>query len=247
MGVSEYIRSPIFRAGGYDWCVLFYPNGYDDCFAGNASAYLTYLGETNDVSAYYTLSVQGGEGQAPVASFGPRKQVFSVGAFCTVGYPMFAERSKLKSLSRLGDGCFTIRCILTFESESPPLELPTDVTIGVGGREFRAHRSVLAARSPELHEQFFGPMVEKDMPRLEVADMEPTFFEMLLHYVYTDSLPRCEDEGGYSVGVLQDLMVVARRYKMDSLRLMCEEQLSDQINMGTVTTMHARIGKSPQL
>jgi speckle-type POZ protein len=90
-------------------------------------------------------------------------------------------------------------------------------------------------------------MVEKDMPRLEVADMEPTFFEMLLHYVYTDSLPRCEDEGRYSVAVLQDLMVVARRYKMDSLRLMCEEQLSDQINMDTVTKMHARIGKSPQL
>jgi speckle-type POZ protein len=115
-----------------------------------------------------------------------------------VGYPLFAERSKLKSLSRLGHGGFTIQCVVTFESESPPLDLPADVTIGYGGREFRAHRSALAARSPELHEQLFGPMVEKDMPRLEVADMEPTIFEMLLHYVYTDSLPRCEDEGGYS-------------------------------------------------
>jgi speckle-type POZ protein len=89
--------------------------------------------------------------------------------------------------------------VLTFQSESPPLDLPADVTIGVGGREFRTHRSVLAARSPELHEQFFGPLTEKDdMPRVEVVDMEPTIFEMLLHYVYTDSLPRCQDEGGTS-------------------------------------------------
>jgi hypothetical protein len=54
---------------------------------------------------------------------------------------------------------------------------------------------------------------------------------MLLQYVNTESLPQCEDEGGYNVGVMQHLMDAAHTYKMDRMRLMCEKQLRDQINM----------------
>ncbi|KAK1627730.1 hypothetical protein QYE76_002045 [Lolium multiflorum] len=71
-----------------------------------------------------------------------------------------------------------------------------NIVFRVGGQELRAHRSVLAARSPVFRAQFFGSTMEKDdMPRPEVGDMEPAIFQMLLHYIYTDSLPRCNTIG----------------------------------------------------
>ncbi|CAM0902583.1 unnamed protein product [Alopecurus aequalis] len=255
--VGEYVCSRTFRAGGYDWRIHFYPSGCNKSCAGEPSAFLHYLSQARDVIAKYELNVQGKGGQAPVARFAPRVQVFYPGQGCNWGYHRFVAKSKLKSLSRLGG--FTIQCILTTIStitkrnESPPLELTShlerlladgtgaDVTFGVGGREFRAHRNLLAARSPVFHAQFFGPcsMMEKDMLRVEVVDVEPTIFEMLLRYIYTDSLPRCEDEGGYNVAVMQHLMVAADRYNVDRLKLTCEVQLCDKINMDTITTMFA--------
>ncbi|KAK1685513.1 hypothetical protein QYE76_046361 [Lolium multiflorum] len=194
------------------------------------------------------MSVHAKEGQAPLASFGPRKHVISPGRFSSVGYPRFV-RSKL---SQLGNGCFTIRCVLVLQNESSPLELPgrlermlgdgtgADVTFRVHSREFRAHRSILAAQSPLFHAQFFGPMMEKDMPRVEVIDVDPTIFGMLLHYIYTDSLPPSQGEGGqFNVSVMQHLLVAADKYGVDRLRLMCEEQLCDMINMDMVKTMLA--------
>uniref|UniRef100_N1QSM8 Speckle-type POZ protein-like protein B n=1 Tax=Aegilops tauschii TaxID=37682 RepID=N1QSM8_AEGTA len=67
-----------------------------------------------------------------------------------------------------------------------------DVTFLVGSQEFRGHRSFLAARSPVFGAQFYGPMAEKDdMPRVKVIDVEPDIFQMMLHYIYKDSPPRC--------------------------------------------------------
>ncbi|KAM0868379.1 hypothetical protein ACQ4PT_041367 [Festuca glaucescens] len=330
MGVGEYIISPIFRAGGYDWSIVFYPNGIDYHCAGYTSAYASYLSQTIDVSVKYALSVKRKEGQAPLASFGPRKQVLSPGRYCSVGYPRFVERSKLnmlstirgprqimsfryftdstatlslevsnylqaysssalasplarpvckvggydwkivfypdgyrwnsesdgyascylyylsqgnddvsvmatfsmlqkkgheevvshngckrvfssgtfahltwgyskfvdkaklESLSQQGDGgCFTILCALTVTKESPqpPLDLPghieamlmdergMDVTFMVGGQEYRAHRIVLAARSPVFSAMLLGPMAEKDMRSIDVADMHPPYLQ----------------------------------------------------------------------
>jgi speckle-type POZ protein len=152
-------------------------------------------------------------------------------------------------MSRVGDGCFTIRCVLTVRKESPPLELPVhlermlgdgrgaDVTFSVGGEEFCAHRSLLAARSPIFAAQLFGPMAEKDMRHVEVMDMEPTIFEMMLHYIYTDSMPpRSDDDGGgYDAPVMQHLLVAADRYAIDRLKHMCEEELCKRMDAETVT------------
>ncbi|KAM0894368.1 hypothetical protein ACQ4PT_024531 [Festuca glaucescens] len=175
IGVGKYVSSSKFSAGGHEWCVRFYPDGATEGCAGNASVYLCYLSQANHVRAKFTLTMLEKQGNV-----------------------QFVEKSRLKSLWRGGgDGCFIIRCTLTVRNESMPLELPghlermlqdgagANVTFMVGDHEFRAHRSLLAARSPEFRELFFGPTAEKDMPRVieAVDDMEPTIFEMLLHYV----------------------------------------------------------------
>ncbi|XP_020165426.1 BTB/POZ and MATH domain-containing protein 3-like [Aegilops tauschii subsp. strangulata] len=208
MEVGKFVSSPVCRVGGYEWEIRFYPDGLNKEYTGNTSCFLCYLGKDQDVRAKFSLSMQETKGlQAQVASFGTLDYAFTTG-LNEFGYPQFVTTSKLKSLARFGDGCFTIRCVLSVSKESPPLELHddlermleeglgADVTFGVGGREFDAHRYIMAARSPVFRAQFFGPMAEKDMRHVEVIDVEPTIFEMMLRYIYNDKLPSCNNEGG---------------------------------------------------
>ena len=252
MGAGEFVSSPVFEVGGYDWDIKFYPSGAnkDEC-EGHASSFLRYLGQAKGVSAKFTLSMlETTGGQKQVAGFGiVEDRAFSPGS--DWGYKKFADRSQLKSLSRLGDGRFTVRCVLTVRNESRPMKLPgrlermlrdgrgADVTFGVGGREFRAHGALLAARSPAFEAKLFDdhPVApaEKGMRRLEVTDVEPAIFEMMLHYIYTDSLPPCGDDGeGYSAAVMQHLLVAAEGYDLDRLKQICEEELCKRMDVETV-------------
>jgi speckle-type POZ protein len=210
MGVGEFVSSPVFRVGGYDWDIKFYPAGQSSTCAGFASCFLRCLNEATDVRTEFKLRMMETKGQEEVASFGVERHNFASGK-ADWGFEKFVDRSKLESLSCLGDRGFTIRCVLAVRKEFPPPELPgqlerilrdgtgADVIFMVGGREYRAHRCLLAARSPVFCRELFGDPVEKNMPCVEVGNVDPFIFEMMLHYIYTDSLPPSNDDeaGGY--------------------------------------------------
>ncbi|KAI5010781.1 hypothetical protein ZWY2020_012918 [Hordeum vulgare] len=257
LGVGKYIASSTFRVGGYDWNMRFYPDGERKESAGNASVFLAYLSQAKDeVRTKFTLSMLDDHGNAQETNGCDYvvEHIFTQQALI-IGFSKFVEKSKLKPSSHL----ITLRCVLTVIKEPPadcrrnpivvpPSELPgrleralkdgkgTDVTLLVGGREFIAHRFMLAAQSPVFDAQLFGPMTDKeDTRRIEVVDMEPAIFEMLLHYIYKDSLPSC-GEKGYDAATMQHLLVAADRYGMDRLKAMCEEKLLESINVQTVTS-----------
>ncbi|GJN26394.1 hypothetical protein PR202_gb14321 [Eleusine coracana subsp. coracana] len=51
-------------------------------------------------------------------------------------------------------------------------------------------RCVLAARSSVFEAELFGPMMKNDPTQhIKIEDIEPSIFEALLHFIYTDSLP----------------------------------------------------------
>ena len=76
-------------------------------------------------------------------------------------------------------------------------------------------------------------MAEKDARRVvQIEDMAPAIFEMLLHFIYTDSPPGSFE--GYSTATAQDLLVAADRYGMERLKLMCAEKLCNSIDVSTV-------------
>nr|XP_020179235.1 BTB/POZ and MATH domain-containing protein 1-like [Aegilops tauschii subsp. strangulata] len=240
-GFHACVTSPGFSVGGYNWQIAFYPDDED----GYTSLYLRYLGQATDVRAKCTVSVLGNDGQPPLVCRDTPECVFTPGP--GRGYRRFVGKSKLESLSRLGDGRFTIRCVLTVRDVSPS-ELPghlermlrdgrcSDVTFRVGGRKFRAHRALLAARSP-VFAKLFGPMPEKGTRRVvKVVDVEPAIFQILLHYIYTGSLPACHDEGGYDGMVMEHLLVAAGKYGLEKLKLMCEEELCRRIDEEALVT-----------
>lgn len=60
-----------------------------------------------------------------------------------------------------------------------------DVTLVAQGREFRAHKAILGARSPVFEAMFDNEMLEKKENRVEITDVQVEVFEELLRFIYT--------------------------------------------------------------
>ncbi|KAJ1257088.1 hypothetical protein BS78_K222600 [Paspalum vaginatum] len=121
-------------------------------------------------------------------------------------------------------------------------EKGADVVFEVGTQTFKAHRCVLAARSPVFSAELFCQMKESDAAAgggIRIDDMEAHVFKALLTFVYTDSLPEnlmSEDEQGV---MCQHLLVAADRYNLERLKLICEHRLSKCIEASTLSTILA--------
>lgn len=59
-----------------------------------------------------------------------------------------------------------------------------DCTVRAGGKEFRAHRVVLATASPVLHSMLAGDMREAASAEIEVREADPEVVELMLMHVY---------------------------------------------------------------
>ena len=112
-----------------------------------------------------------------------------------------------------------------------------DVIYSAQGRLFRAHRNVLAMRSPVLRAQLFGGMMESTARLIEVEDMAPDVFEALLRYIYTDSLDVDGEVDEDATEVTSHLLVAADRYGMERLRALCEARLCELVDAGSLVKM----------
>ncbi|XP_062227473.1 BTB/POZ and MATH domain-containing protein 2-like [Phragmites australis] len=254
MGVGKSVSSSTFSVGGFAWCINFYPDGADSGDkAAHVSAFLNFKGGGADARVKFSLSVLGKGGQ--VARLLSTAQTFKP-AHARWGWKNLMQKSDLQPLLRLNNDRFTIRCVLTV-IKGPQVEdvraivVPhssllqdfasllkdgegADVEFSVGGRLFPAHRCVLAARSAVFRAELLGAMKEKDAWCIQIDDMEPSVFEALLHFIYSDSLP--EDWDADKNVPMQHLLVAADRYGLDRLRLMCEGKMSRSIDAETVAT-----------
>ncbi|KAK3141452.1 hypothetical protein QOZ80_4BG0334120 [Eleusine coracana subsp. coracana] len=257
MGVGRFVSSSTFAVGGRDWAVRFYPDGATVDCGGNASAFLYYSGrEAAGVRARFTLALLERDGKMSQATNSGMRHTFCP-ANDNWGFVKFVDKSRL--LQHLDHDCLTIRCVLTVVKESrtvdgrgsnsivvPPSNLHldfeqmlndgegADVTFTVDDQLFSAHRCVLAYRSPVFKAELFGPMKENVSKSIPIDDMEPSIFEALLYFIYTDRLPDSCSDGKNPA--MQHLLVAADRYGVERLRLMCESKLSEAIDVDTVAT-----------
>nr|XP_045088318.1 BTB/POZ and MATH domain-containing protein 2-like [Aegilops tauschii subsp. strangulata] len=287
--VQDYSRtnSRPFMVGGHEWSIDYYPNGYTKSCADFISLFVNLLDEDAEepVKAKFNVSfIDEAEKHKPM--YISETETFDFRSESMLGYNMFMEKDVLEQSSHLMNDCFTIRCdIMVFSSKDAggdkvPLpeidqhlnnllqtKVGADVTFEVSGEMFAAHRCVLAARSKVFMAQLFGPMKEGTTTScvIQIKDMEAKVFRALLSFIYTDSLPKMEEdetdaveEGEEEEGTedemsevaeqgqrtkppetvqwLQGLLVAADRYDLQRLRFICERQLSLRIGVSSVAS-----------
>jgi len=96
-----------------------------------------------------------------------------------------------------------------------------DITLGVDGKNVRAHRYVLSARSEYFKSisMFRSGMVEANSDEIEIKDCDFDLFKMMIKFLYTDIPPDEID------GIATELLPVADKFLVMNLKYHCEESL----------------------
>ncbi|XP_034570021.1 BTB/POZ and MATH domain-containing protein 2 [Setaria viridis] len=258
IGVARRIKSSSFLVGGHSWCVIFFPDGSSEETAEWVSLGLRLerLGSTDGgdvlVRTKYSFLDRVGEPIPSSTRTGTSWLTFSRTSQSWV-YSQFIKREDMES-SYVKKDKFCIRCDVRvienccqLSAAVPPSEMRrhfmdllasgvgADVAFDVGGETFAAHKNVLAARSSVFKAEFFGgTMKENVATRVRVDGIEPRVFKAMLHFVYTDSLPRFDR--GDELVMAQHLLVAADRYDMQRLASMCEFALCLFIDTSVVVS-----------
>jgi speckle-type POZ protein len=132
------------------------------------------------------------------------------------------------NLSTLDPTVLEIDCCkeLATEFENMFNEMPfSDVTINVHGREFPAHKYILATRSQVFAAMFNHPTKEKLTNQIVIEDVEPEVFHQLLRFIYTGRLTSETMEA-----MAAALYIAADKYLLDRLKLECENYLLSKMS-----------------
>jgi speckle-type POZ protein len=184
-----------------------------------------------------------------------RNKVFQqmISSAPTISYVEFhlSKEDVIKSNSQQSDGSLTFYCkILTHvkqetESSADPSSLAidcsgelithldglfndmssSDVRFNIGGREFRAHKLILSARSKYFAAMFQHPMKEQSTNQVKIEDIEPEVFDQLLRFIYTGRVPLDKLET-----MAAGLFIAADKYLLDELKMKCENYLFSQMS-----------------
>ncbi|XP_076906911.1 BTB/POZ and MATH domain-containing protein 3-like [Bidens hawaiensis] len=270
MGAGKYISSDTFTVGGYDWAIYFYPDGKNlEDNSMYVSVFIALAGDGSDVRALFELTLldQSGKGKHKVHSHfdralesGPYTLKYRGSMW---GYKRFFRRTSLEASDYLKDDCLSMHCTVgvvrnrvegpkTLTISIPPsdmgeslkslLETETgcDIVFRVGDETFKAHKLILAARSPVFKAQFFGLVGNPNMDEVVLEDIEPSIFKAMLYFIYSDTLLDSQLMGSMSkstsTNIIQHLLAAADRFGLDRLKQLCEAKLCGEVNVDTVAT-----------
>ncbi|KAH7446482.1 hypothetical protein KP509_01G058700 [Ceratopteris richardii] len=271
MGVGKYIASDTFSVGDYQWAVYFYPDGKNqEDQSIYVSVFIALVSEGTDVRALFELTLldQSGKGKHKVHSHfdralesGPYTLKYRGSMW---GYKRFFRRTGLETSDYLKNDCLSISCtvgVVVSSTQGPRLHsivVPesnigeqfgslfdeaenTDITFVVGSEKFKAHKLVMAARSPVFGAQLYGALADNVTDTIEIQEIEPYVFKALLHFIYRDDLPEVIEVGSTAPSsrnidtmTIQHLLAAADRYSLDRLRVICESRLCKEVNVENV-------------
>uniref|UniRef100_A0A5B7AQ11 Putative BTB/POZ and MATH domain-containing protein 3 isoform X1 n=1 Tax=Davidia involucrata TaxID=16924 RepID=A0A5B7AQ11_DAVIN len=271
MGPGKYIASDTFTVGGYDWAIYFYPDGKNlEDSSMYVSVFIALASEGTDVRALFELTLldQSGKGKHKVHSHfdralesGPYTLKYRGSMW---GYKRFFRRTTLETSDYIKDDCLSMHCtvgVVRTRVEGPkqysiPLppsdmgqslkdllesEVGCDIVFQVGDETFKAHKLILAARSPVFRAQFYGLIGNPNMEKAVLEDVEPSIFKAMLLFIYSDKLPNVQEITGSSsvctsTIMVQHLLAAADRFGLDRLKQLCEAKLCEEVNADTVAT-----------
>ncbi|XBI33982.1 hypothetical protein VPH35_119841 [Triticum aestivum] len=234
----------LFRVGGHEYSIEYYPNGANPNCADSISLDITHLYDEyveEGVEAKFSFSlVDDVEKQMPTYIRATRKT------------HDFRRCDLVGRSASLKSDCFTIRCDIVVCKDNTPdaigsgtgteVLLPdmhqhfsdllrnkvgADVTFEVGGKTFAAHRY----SSPEMEDI----MEEDEMPRVvEQGQVEKVVDKKMSEVAEPTQEEAVEDE--MLLQWLQDLFVAADRYNLQRLKFICEKQLCEHVGVSSVVS-----------
>ncbi|XP_033217217.1 speckle-type POZ protein-like [Belonocnema kinseyi] len=93
-----------------------------------------------------------------------------------------------------------------------------DVTFLIGDQEFRAHKIILAIRSPAFLAMFTHEFSEQRNSKARISDIRPEVFKALLRYVYNAEIESMSE-------IAAELLIAADKYLLEDLKIKCERFL----------------------
>ncbi|KAI3941969.1 hypothetical protein MKW92_028786 [Papaver armeniacum] len=269
MGVGKSMISSKFTVGGHDWVLVFYPDGHTE--EEYVSLFLRLVSPRKEVRASYEFKLldQTGNGNHSLGTVPESPKTFT--KVKSWGCLKYMKRSELETSSYLKDDRLTIHCTVEVvqvrvKTTQPSVEegkhyyipvpppdmiqnltglleskIGSDVTFQVGNEFFRAHKLILAARSPVFRAMFFGLVGNPDMHIVAIEEFDPFAFKAMLLFLYSDELPEthelsASDSLCTSTALMQHLLAAADRFDLARLKHKCEAKLCEEITADTVAT-----------
>lgn len=248
------LKSSTFSAGANDklkWCLRVNPKGLDEESKDYLSLYLLLVScPRPEVRAKFKFSILNAKREETKAMESQRAYRFVQGK--DWGFKKFIRRDFLleEANGLLPDDKLTIFCEVSVVADCvnlsgqssavlfkvPECRLPedlgdlydnqkfSDVTLSVNGKEFQAHKAILAARSPVFEAMFQHEMEERKQNRVAITDMSHEVMQEMLRFIYTDKAPDLDK-------MADDLLAAADKYALDRLKVMCEEALCADLSI----------------
>ena len=257
-GTREKITSPKFSLEASDkveWCLRVHPNGSDEESKDYLSVYLGLLHcQKSPVWAKYEfwITTSQGEKYQCMKSF----NVHSFQKNQYRGFKKFILGDFLISHPRrlLPENKLTLCCKVSIvgalfntpgENITPAIKDPrhmiaddlgelwenslcTDCCLFVAGQEFRAHKAILAARSPVFRAMFENEMKESLKNPIEIMDLDLDVFKEMMGFIYTGKAPHL-----HSHSMACDVLPAADKYGLVGLKVLCEDVLCRNLSVKT--------------
>ncbi|KAK9686477.1 MATH domain [Popillia japonica] len=252
--MGEVLKSSTFSAGANDklkWCLRVNPKGLDEESKDYLSLYLLLVScNKSEVRAKFKFSILNAKREETKAMESQRAYRFVQGK--DWGFKKFIRRDFLldEANGLLPDDKLTIFCEVSVVADSvnisgqsntvqfkvPECRLSddlgllfenqkfSDVTLSVAGREFQAHKSILAARSPVFQAMFEHEMEERKHNRVDITDVDHEVLREMLRFIYTGKASNLEK-------MADDLLAAADKYALERLKVMCEEALCTNLSI----------------
>ncbi|XP_065203944.1 speckle-type POZ protein B-like [Planococcus citri] len=106
----------------------------------------------------------------------------------------------------------------------------TDVVLSVNGKDFPAHKLVLAARSPVFRAMFKHDTIENELNRVDIEDIDEQVAGEMLKYIYTGKCLNLKKSAG-------GLLAAADKYDLYQLKTMCAKTLFEGLSVENATSV----------
>ena len=259
INTEDSIVSQTFSNSGYHskWQLSLYLNGINNEMKDYISLYLKVLKTTDekDIQAQYEFCIINSE-KKEVHNIKSDNLIFIVNGE-KLGEPKFLKKDFLLENAKelLVDDKLILMCKIVLstrdrntisQTESMSFCLPkyqlgvsksheklledgkfSDITLTCNGKEFNIHRIILAIRCPTFLDTIDQLLKENDKSGIEITDVEPDILKELLLYIYSGTVRSVKKS-------TKDLYVEAKKYQLESLKVICEIQLFCNLTLDNV-------------